>query len=147
MPPNESGVKFGPKKLGKAAYDLAVTKAVVVQKYGPKKFGARKIAEMHAAVTQAEQVVDDEKAPAVEGKAVDTANVTGTTSIKQIDQALQDNPAVYEEMYALEMRRIEGPRKGAMRLFMAAEMARNGGPREDRMAEIEAFLKPKTPKK
>ncbi len=136
----ETGPHFGPRKIGQAQFNLKTAQATKEQHFGPKKFGPKKVAEMDAAVAEAKQkVVDEKKKP----KPVDTSETTGSTSIKQIDKALQDNPAVYEEMYALELQRAEGPRKGALRLFMAAEVAREGGPREDRIAELDAALKPK----
>ena len=135
----ETGPTFGPKKIGQAEFNLQQARATKEQHFGPKKFGPKKVAEMDAAVAEAKKKVSDEKKP----KPVDTSGTTGSTSIKQIDQALQDNPAVYEEMYSLELQRAEGPRKGALRLFMAAEVAREGGPREDRLAELDAALKPK----
>ncbi len=136
--PNETGPTFGPRKIGQAAFDLQVVKGKKEEHFGPRKFGKKKAAQMKAAVVAAEQRVVEEKA----GKPLANDKVV-TASIKQIDQGLQENPAVYEEMYALELERAEGPRKGAMRLFMAAEVARDGGPREDRLMEIEGFLKPK----
>ncbi len=139
MKAKEAGPTFGPKKIGQAEFNLQKATAVKEQHFGPKKFGPKKVAEMDAAVAEAKQAVAEEKKP----KPVDTSETTGSTSIKQIDQALQDNPAVYEEMYALELQRSEGPRKGALRLFMAAEVAREEGPREDRIAELDAALKPK----
>jgi len=131
--------KFGIRKIGAAAFKAAQLREESTQKFGPRKFGARKAAVMKAAIDAAD-------AEATGGQTPDTAPPVAAvtaTSIKQIDEALRENPALYEELYALELERTEGARKGALRIFLAAEMNLEGGPRDERMAQIEGLLKPK----
>ena len=130
---------FGYRKIGKAAFEVEKIKNVVKSKFGPRKFGARKAAAMAADLAVAESVVEAERVvePA---RVVDDETMA---SIKQIDTALQENPALYEELYKLELERPDGARKGALRIFMREEMALEGGPRDERQAELENLLKPK----
>lgn len=65
----------------------------------------------------------------------------GLYRIEDIERALKENPALYEQLYAAEKRRPDGPRKAAMRLFLQAEVTRAGGIRPERHGEIEAYLK------
>lgn len=131
--------KFGPRKIGKAQFDLENKQEAVQSKFGPRKFGKRKAAEMDAEIAVAEAAVEEERA-------VEPARVTDAptaASVKQIDEALKENPALYEELYALELERPDGGRKGAFRIFMAMEMALEGGPRDERLAELESLVAPK----
>lgn len=133
--------KFGPRKLGQAKFEAAKLREKTQKKFGPRKFGARKAAQMKADLDAAE-------AKAAGMDVVDEAPVTvdvvaATTSIKQVDEALAENPMLYEEMYGLELARAEGPRKGALRIFLAQEMNLEGGPRDERLGQIEELLKPK----
>lgn len=75
------------------------------------------------------------KAEAVE----ETGSVPVTTSLDELEEALEGNAAFYEGLYSQELLRPAGPRKGALRLFLKFEMAHED--REDRKAEIEAALK------
>lgn len=140
--PKTRAPKFGIKKIGRAKFELEKAQKIQTRHFGPRKFGKKKAALMQAVVDEAAEVVELE-ATKKEGKPVEPELATGTTSIKQVDEALQENPIVYEELYKLEFDRAEGVRKGAMRLFLAAEVGREEGPREDRMAEIEGYLKKK----
>ena len=62
-----------------------------------------------------------------------------TTSLDDLETALDGNPEFYEGLYGQELLRPSGPRKGALRLFLKFEMGHED--REDRKAEIEAALK------
>lgn len=141
--------KFGPRKMGEAAFKAAKLREKHTKKFGPKKYGARKAAEMKAELAAAEALAageSEELYDALTGPVapVETTDAVLTaTSIKQIEDALQENPALYEELYALELERPDGPRKGALRIFLAAEMNLESGPRDERLSEIEDLLKPK----
>ena len=131
--------KFGPRKVGAAAFKAAALREETGKKFGPRKFGARKAAAMNAALVAA----DAEATGKMTADTAPPAAPVTATSIKQVDVALKENPATYEELYALELERAEGPRKGALRIFLAAEMNLEGGPRDERLAQIEGLLKPK----
>jgi len=133
-------VKFGPRKVGQAQFEKSKVAAKLTNKFGPRKFGKRKAAAMDAELAVAESVVEEEKQ--VEPARVVGADTTAA-SIKQIDTALQENPALYEELYQLELERPDGGRKGAFRIFLREEMSLEGGPRDERMADIEGLLKHK----
>lgn len=136
-------VKFGPRKIGQAAFELKKLKDAAKSKFGPRKFGKRKASAMAAEIAVAESVVDAEQTKTVEPARV-VGDVATATSIKQIDEALQENHVLYEELYQLELERPDGPRKGAIRIFMREEMALEGGPRDERMAELEDLVKPQS---
>jgi hypothetical protein len=129
---------FGPRKVGQRQFELNKLKEQKTKKFGPRKFGARKAAEMQAAIDAAEADVrgeDVEQAPtAVTDEMV-------TTSIKQIRESLANNPDSLDELWRLEQLRPNGPRTGAVKLFLAAEISRDDGPRSDVQDELEALLK------
>jgi len=79
------------------------------------------------------------KASQKAAKAEPAPEVPVTTSLDELDEALEGNAAFYEGLYSQELLRPSGPRKGALRLFLKFEMAHED--REDRKAEIEAALK------
>ncbi len=134
--------KFGPRKVGQANFEASKLRETAVRKFGPRKFGVRKAAQMKAELDAA-----DAKAagiePVDEAPPVTVDTTVTATSIKQVDEALKENPALYEELYALEVARPDGPRKGALRIFLAAEMNLEGGPRDERLEQIQDLLKPK----
>ena len=61
-----------------------------------------------------------------------------TTSLGDLESALEGNAAFYESLYTQELLRPSGPRKGALRLFLKFEMEHDD--RDDRKAEIEVRL-------
>jgi hypothetical protein len=144
--------RFGPRKIGKAAFELQEKKHKVLKsKFGPRKYGKKKAAKMAAELEELERAVVGESSgipeatpPEAPPAPVEPARVVGeeltAASIKQIDEAMKENPALYEELYALELERPDGGRKGAFRIFLAAEMSLEGGPRDERMAELEELL-------
>ncbi len=64
----------------------------------------------------------------------------GFYRIEDIAKALQENPSLYDKLYEAELKRPDGPRRSAMRMFLQAEMTRPGGIRPERQAEIESYL-------
>jgi hypothetical protein len=134
---------FGPRKIGHKQFELNKLKEEKTKKFGPRKFGARKAAEMQAAIDKAEAEVTGEPIPhpleEQDAPTVVTDEMV-TTSIKQIREAVANNPDAVDELWNLEQQRPNGPRVGAVKLFLAAELSRDDGPRSDRQAELEAFL-------
>lgn len=85
---------------------------------------------------------DSRKDPSKKAKAAaktEAVEVPVTTSLDELEEALEGNAAFYEGLYSQELLRPSGPRKGALRLFLKFEMGHED--REDRKAEIEAALK------
>jgi len=142
-------VKFGPKKLGAAKFNLAKVQEKQTSKFGPRKFGARKAAlradelaaakEAVLAEHAAKQAARAAPAPEPEAPAPAVAATPGSLSISQIAEHLEENPALYEEFFQAELGRAEQPRKGALRIFLALEQGRDE-PDPKRIAEIERFL-------
>ncbi len=62
-----------------------------------------------------------------------------TTNVAELEEALGQNDAFYEPLYASEFLRPAGARKSALRLFLRHEMAHED--REERKTEIEVALK------
>ncbi len=143
--PDKNTPKYGPRKVGSAEFRRQQVTMEQKSKFGPRKFGHRKAtqrAEQLAEVTAAAEV---EKGVAQEPKVSKPFRdqPEGALSIKQVGVKLEENPSLYEEFYQMELVRAEGPRKGAMRIFLAVEMTKDGGPDEERLKAIEAVLKPK----
>ena len=90
-----------------------------------------------------EEPVIEETPPAVEA-AAKAANIDAvfeapvTASLKELESALESNPSFYETLFTSEVERVGGPRKGAMRLFLAHETVSEN--REDRLIEIHELL-------
>ncbi|MDH3291575.1 MAG: hypothetical protein OEO20_11240 [Gemmatimonadota bacterium] len=126
---------FGPRKVGAARFKASALHESKTKKFGPRKFGVRKAAEMQAALDAAEA-----EAVAAAQIPVNGNGEPATTSLAQLREALSDNPAVADELYALELARAGGARKGAVKMFLSTELARPGGARPDRQEELEALL-------
>ena len=61
-----------------------------------------------------------------------------TANLSELEEALELNPAYYETLFATELAREGGARKGALRHFLAHEEKHEA--REDRIAEITVLL-------
>ena len=76
------------------------------------------------------------------GERSEEATEVVTMSIAEIEDALQENPAAFDSIFEAEMNRPEGaPRKGALRLLLKVEQAREGGARPEIVKEIGQHLK------
>ena len=117
------GPHFGPKKVGKAAY--AAQAAIVESK--SHVFGHKKLSKSPQAAVEPK------------AEAPPAAPVKVSISVKALTATLKNSPETYEEMYAAELVREDGARKGALRIFLATEMALES-PREGRVQEIESLL-------
>ena len=118
------GNKFGTRVVSRRAQRLEQEAAAEAE----VKASSPQIIDVGDAVKSTEPVV-----PVVKAEAPITAN------LDELEGALKQNPAFYETLYQSELERAEGPRKGALRLFLAHEMA--GESREDRLGQIQGFLK------
>ena len=130
--------KFGPRKIGQAAFARDKIKQTQKRKFGPRKFGAKKAAEMarelHAAETAADLEARGAPAQADGGEAP-------STSVKQMAQALSENNALLDEFIGLEKARVGGTRKTAIKLFLGTEMAKAEDARDEVLDELQALLK------
>lgn len=61
-----------------------------------------------------------------------------TATLTELERALDSSPQFYETLYEAEKQRVDGARKGAMRLFLAFEL--DHGDRAERKTEIEQLL-------
>lgn len=76
------------------------------------------------------------------GEGSDEGGEVVTMSIADMEEALKENPAAFDSIYEAELNRPEGePRKGALRLLLATEKLRDGGPRPEILKEINQHLK------
>ena len=119
---------FGPRKIGQAAFEKQQLLDEAGKHFGVRKGTAEDAAATATAIAGAEAKEAAEKEP------------LSYTTLNQIEAALEDNPSLYEEFYGLEMKRADGPRKGAIRMFLEQEVNHPDGPREARMGELEALL-------
>jgi len=153
---------FGSRVIGKQAADREET----IKKTRARHFGSRVIGKIFERREEIEeQEVKDslsnpaareaKKAAAAEAAAAKRAEADAakevveapiTANLSELEEAMKINPAFYETLYGSELGRAEGPRKGALRLFLAHELETDGLNREDRKAEIEALLQGETPK-
>lgn len=68
-----------------------------------------------------------------------------TLSIEELTKALETTTAGLDGFFEAEVNRPGGPRKGALRVLIAAEERREGGPRPDVLDIMQARLAPPTP--
>jgi len=61
-------------------------------------------------------------------------------SIKELEAALEENPALVDTFLEAELARPDGVRKGALEVIEIAESFRDGGAREEVLAKIAAAL-------
>lgn len=129
--------KFGHRKIGRAAFELAKVRAKQTKKFGPRKFGAKKAALMAAELAEAEAKAAGVTAPAPtapEGEAP-------TTSVKHMAIALGENVEHLDEFIGLEKARPGGLRKTAIKLFLGTELAKEENARDEVIAELQDLLK------
>ena len=135
---------FGSRVIGKAA----IADQVAQRKNPGNKFGTRVLQSRRADRLDQEAAAKAEEAkaaPVVVEKAAEPevevvkAEAPITANLDELEGALKQNPAFYETLYQAEKDRADGPRKGALRLFLQHEMA--GESREDRLGEIQELLK------
>lgn len=147
--------RFGHKVIGKRAAQQAE-----VQRRNPgRRFGSRVIgdvlqrkAEIKAEETgtrdaaaivrkraEAQASAAEQQEKARSGEVTEVVEAPVTANLNELGGALEANPTFYEKLYASEKARAEGPRKGALRLFLAHEL--DGLDRTDRVEEIQTLLK------
>lgn len=86
-------------------------------------------------------VVDDrpQDAPHLTGGPVSAEKAS--MNLDELGKLLKDEPARLDVQIDAEFARADGPRKGALRLFLELEQKRDGGPRAEVMALIEQSLR------
>ncbi len=136
---------FGKRVIGKAAWE-AQESAVKTARDRGVGFGSR-VTGAPTAVEEApsedEQVTDevtaDEAAPSK--NAEDKPKAVAQLSLRELETALQENDTVlfFDEMMDAELARVEGPRKGGLRLLLKNEEAQEE-PREAIVKELTAAL-------
>lgn len=142
--------KFGARVIGQAAAE----EAQVIEKARAQHFGPRVIGEIFQRRTEiVEEQKDSRSDPSTKqakreaaakqradtkAKEQEVVEAPITANLNELADALQTNPAFYEALFEAEKQRAEGPRKGALRLFLAHELEHED--REDRKAEIEELL-------
>jgi len=62
------------------------------------------------------------------------------SSIAEVKKVLGENPAAFDVLFAAECERAEGPRKGALRVFRAAEEEQGPSARATVLATIDGLL-------
>ena len=140
---------FGPRVIGRAK----AAEEAEVEKTGADHFGPRVIGDVlskrrllarkdggagHEKDSRSDPAKKKAKKEAKKEVAAEV-EVPVTTSLDDLQAALEGNSEFYEGLYSQELLRPSGPRKGALRLFLKFEMEH--GDREDRKSEIEAALK------
>jgi len=131
--------KFGPRKIGQAAFARDQIRQSQKKKFGPRKFGARKAAQMAADLSRAEAAADAEAARTA--PVPEDGGEASTTSVKQMAAALAENHVLLDEFIGLEKARPGGPRKTAIKLFLGTEMAKAEDARDEVLDELQALLK------
>lgn len=130
-------VKFGPRKIGQAAFNLSQVRAKQTKKFGPRKYGAKKAALMAAELAEAEAAAEG---VAVPKEPVVTEEIP-TTSVKQMAIALGENVEHLDEFIQLEKDRPGGVRKTAVKLFLGTELAKEDKARDEVIADLQDLLK------
>jgi hypothetical protein len=70
----------------------------------------------------------------------EVAETDASLSLKDLGKVLEKSPHLLERQIDAEFTRAEGPRKGALRLFIQYETLRDGGPRDEVLAILENAL-------
>lgn len=125
---------FGPRVIGQIFQrrkDIAAAEEKDTRSNPATKLAKREAAKQDPAVA-AEQRGD---AAAKQ----ETIEAPITANLQELEHALANSPAMYERLFESEKLRAEGPRKMALRLFLAHEMEHED--REERKNEIEELLK------
>lgn len=88
-------------------------------------------------VRKAEKAAAD--AEAARATVTDGAEIPDVSmNIDQLEATLASSPTMYEDLYATELARTGGPRKGGLRVLLAHELANDNRP--ERLEEIQALL-------
>lgn len=132
---------FGPRVIGDAAYAAEEAQRAI----GALHFGARVTGVEHPGGASPDATPPD-GATAPEtvphgAPAPEEATAQGGLSIAALTEALAENGALVDEFWAAELRRAEGPRKGAVRALLAAEVGKPGGGRPKMVAVLTEALK------
>lgn len=135
--------KFGPRKIGRAQFELLKVRQAQKKKFGPRKFGAKKAAIMAQQLAEAEQAVAQEQpsAQVQEQRTSSPAPEGATTSVKQMAKALGENVALLDEFIELEQQRPNGARKTALKLFLGTELAKEDKARDEVIEQLQQLLK------
>ena len=138
---------FGRRVIGGAAWEAQEAAAKAARDRGAG-FGSRVTGPVSGAtaVEEAppEEVVEDvtleEATPSTEAE--EKPEASAQLSLKELDIALGENEteAFFDEMMDAEFARVEGPRKGGLRLLLASEKEQDE-PREAIVKELTAALK------
>ena len=137
---------FGHRVIGhEKAAEEAEVEATRADHFGPRVIGdvlaKRRLLQRQddgAKDSRSDPATKKAKKEASQKKAAEVVEAPVTTSLEELEAALEGNAAFYEGLYTQELLRPSGPRKGALRLFLKFEIAHEN--REDRKAEIEAAL-------
>ncbi len=150
--------RFGPRVVGHhAAQKEQILRRTHGRKFGPRVIGNvlqdhhEKVAAEAAGkeadpTSRAQAKVQKAEAAAAEAKAAragvsergkELADVS--MNIDQLEAALDSGPTMYEDLYATELARTGGPRKGGLRVLLAHELANDNRP--ERLEEIQKLLR------
>ena len=131
---------FGPRVIGSEKH----AEAEIIEKARANHFGSRVIGKIFekvpAPAAEAKDTRSDPAKKAAKRQGPERIEAPVTANLQELEAALNGNPMFYEPLFQAELGRAEGPRKGALRIFLAHELALDSGPRETRMDEIEGLL-------
>ncbi len=148
--------KFGARVVGKERAAMAQ----VEKKHHTRRFGSRVIgavlARRHELAKEVEDGYDPEstakkmaerraapdKAEAsrkASGGEIETVEAPVTANLDELGEALVGNPGFFGTLFAAEKTRAGGPRKGALRLFLAHALEHEHD--EEEVEEIQGLLK------
>lgn len=126
----EKDTLYGPRKIGRAAYEKQMAEQVLRgregTKYGPRKGGPKLVTEEPSGAEASEQGKSLKSAssnPFVDGKG--NRVVLGT-----LETELTADPSLLDLAIETEIGTGEAPRKGAIELLLKLEQARAEGPRQ-----------------
>lgn len=118
-------LRFGPRVAGHEKYEVELAR----HQQRRSRFGDR--------------VVGSPSEPASAAQPADGATAepqpTGI-SIAEMQKQLADNPLLVDQLLAAEQQRAEGPRKGALRLLLKAEVGPGGEARPEVVAALEQLI-------
>ena len=141
---------FGKRVLGEQAWEAQEAAAKVAASrggFGPRVTGDVEEASPVATVEPQAEAAEVEAPPAeptTDEAPSEKPEAPTRLSLVELAKALAENAteSFFDEMLEVEMSRVEGPRKGGLRLLLKAEQVRDEvAPREAIVNELTAALK------
>lgn len=129
---------FGSRVVG----EKAAAEAMAAQKGGADVFGKRVLNSVSIPTSEAVAKAQSQFGAHVIGgaHASDTKGKSGSVSVEDLENLLDENPTFFDSLYEAELSRKEGARVAALRIFLNVEYGIKGAGRQSIIQEIRGML-------